>query len=109
VAHDRVTEAAIIGVPDEIKGTAMVAFCVLANEPTDSSLLESALKALVSKDMGKPLAPSRIHFVKAIPKTRNAKIMRRVIRAAYLGQDPGDLSSLENRGALDEISSLRTV
>ncbi len=109
VAHDSVTEAAIIGVPDEIKGTAMVAFCVLANEPTDSSLLESALKALVSKDMGKPLAPSRIHFVKAIPKTRNAKIMRRVIRAAYLGQDPGDLSSLENRGALDEISSLRTV
>ena len=63
----------------------------------------------VAKDMGKPLAPSRIHFVKAIPKTRNAKIMRRVIRAAYLGQDPGDLSSLENRGALDEISSLRTV
>ena len=42
--------------------------------------------------MGKPLAPSKIHFVSALPKTRNAKVMRRVIRAAYLGEDPGDLS-----------------
>ena len=61
------------------------------------------LKALVAKDMGKPLAPSKIHFVSALPKTRNAKVMRRVIRAAYLGKDPGDLSALENPGAVEEI------
>ena len=54
--------------------------------------------------MGKPLAPSKIHFVAALPKTRNAKVMRRVIRAAYLGLDPGDLSALENREALEEIA-----
>ncbi|MBA2335560.1 MAG: hypothetical protein H0V90_11585, partial [Blastocatellia bacterium] len=65
--------------------------------------LEAELKALVAKDMGKPLAPSKIHFVSALPKTRNAKVMRRVIRAAYLGEDPGDLSALENPNAVDEI------
>ncbi|HEV7644514.1 MAG TPA: AMP-binding protein [Pyrinomonadaceae bacterium] len=139
VAHERVTEAAVIGVPDEMKSTAMVAFCVLTASAQNSppyeggvahevrrggshsessppfeggvrlqpgggySELESELKALVAKDMGKPLAPSRIHFVSALPKTRNAKVMRRVIRAAYLGLDPGDLSALENPGAVEEI------
>ncbi len=114
VAHPLVTEAAVIGVPDEVKGTAMVAFAVLtgeqasllANEDKDASkmlALQSELKALVAKDMGKPLAPSKIHFVSALPKTRNAKVMRRVIRSAYLGEDPGDLSALENPAAIDEI------
>jgi acetyl-CoA synthetase len=128
VAHPRVTEAAVIGVPDEVKGTAMVAFCVLgtrtpstAQSASDSiasgsspsaiddrSSLAAELKALVAKDMGKPLAPSKIHFVSALPKTRNAKVMRRVIRAAYLGEDAGDLSALENPAAVDEIRNLGT-
>jgi acetyl-CoA synthetase len=64
------------------------------------------LKALVAKDMGKPLAPSKIHFVSALPKTRNAKVMRRVLRAAYLGENPGDLSALENPQTVDEIAGL---
>ncbi|MEP6789074.1 MAG: AMP-dependent synthetase, partial [Acidobacteriota bacterium] len=123
VAHPLVTEAAVIGVPDEMKGTAMVAFVVTRDkgqgtskdESSDSSLinhhssLEKELTALVSKDMGKPLAPSRIHFVSALPKTRNAKVMRRVIRSAYLGEDPGDLSALENPGTVDEIKKLRSA
>ena len=104
VAHSAVAEAAVIGVPDEIKGTAMVAFCVLNAEKTDS--LEAELKTLVAKDMGKPLAPSRIHFVSALPKTRNAKVMRRVIRAAYLGENAGDLSALENPAAVEEIRKI---
>ena len=116
VAHPLVTEAAVIGVPDEVKGTAMVAFCVLGNaevpsatasSPTEDadrmSAFQQELKALVARDMGKPLAPSKIHFVSALPKTRNAKVMRRVIRAAYLGEDPGDLSALENSNSIDEI------
>jgi acetyl-CoA synthetase len=53
--------------------------------------------------MGKPLAPREIKFVRDLPKTRNAKVMRRVIRAAYLGQDPGDVSSLENPDVVEEI------
>jgi acetyl-CoA synthetase len=122
VAHPLVTEAAVIGVPDEAKGTAMVAFVVLSDEGratsngdeevsassssllvTRHSSLEGELKALVARDMGKPLAPSKIHFVTALPKTRNAKVMRRVIRAAYLGEDPGDLSALENPPVVLEI------
>ncbi len=117
VAHPMVTEAAVIGVPDEVKGTAMVAFVVLtgeqapllARERGDENgqarvlALQTELKALVAKDMGKPLAPSKIHFVSAIPKTRNAKVMRRVIRSAYLGEDAGDLSALEDPSAVAEI------
>ena len=144
VAHPQVTEAAVIGIPDEVKGTAMVAFVVrsadtpvrmdaasafkenvgsksleaekntepfLAGGTDDAdksvrSPLEDELKALVAKDMGKPLAPSKIHFVSALPKTRNAKVMRRVIRSAYLGEDPGDLSALENPTTVDEIQNL---
>ena len=131
VAHPLVTEAAVIGVPDEAKGTAMVAFCVLTNSSSQSRKDAEApkaetravasvsradegvrvpsvdeLKALVAKDMGKPLAPSKIHFVSALPKTRNAKVMRRVIRSAYIGEDPGDLSSLENPLVIEEIRKL---
>jgi acetyl-CoA synthetase len=104
VAHSNVAEAAVIGVPDELKGTAMVAFVVLKGAETEN--LHAELKQLVAKDMGKPLAPSRIHFVSAIPKTRNAKVMRRVIRAAYLGEDAGDLSALENPNAVEEIKNV---
>jgi acetyl-CoA synthetase len=114
VSHPSVTEAAVIGVPDEAKGTAMVAFCVLgaqaslpASSPNGDETLAAELKALVGRDMGKPLAPSQIHFVSALPKTRNAKVMRRVLRAAYLGEDPGDLSSLENPKTAEEIATLR--
>ncbi len=107
VAHPLVTEAAVIGVPDELKGTAMVAFCVLSRSADERvSALQLELKNLVVKDMGKPLAPSKIHFVSALPKTRNAKVMRRVIRAAYLGEDAGDLSALENPNAVDEIENI---
>ncbi|MGI8466828.1 MAG: AMP-binding protein [Pyrinomonadaceae bacterium] len=104
VAHPLVTEAAVIGVPDELKGTKMIAFCVLKTKAADD--LESELKNAVARDMGKPLAPSKIYFVSAIPKTRNAKVMRRVIRAAYLGEDAGDLSALENPQSVDEIRQL---
>ena len=101
VGDERVAEAAVIGIPDEIKGTAMVAFVVLKTASAEN--LEKDLKAVVAKDMGKPLAPSRIHIVSALPKTRNAKVMRRVIRSAYLGEDAGDLSALENPNTVEEI------
>ena len=103
VAHPAVSEAAAIGVPDELKGEALVCVCVLkpGREPGDA--LREELKASVAGALGKPLAPRGVMFVRDLPKTRNAKIMRRVIRAAYLGLDPGDVSSLENPSAVGEI------
>ena len=108
VEHPRVIEAAAIGVPDELKGQALVCFCVLlpSATPPDPTFAND-LRALVAEKLGKPLRPERIHFVEDLPKTRNAKVMRRVIRAAYLGQDPGDLSSLENPHAVAEIERAR--
>jgi acetyl-CoA synthetase len=115
VGHELVAEAAVIGVPDEIKGTAMIAFCVLRNVGSlpaseiekDADKLSAILKQLIAKEMGKPLQPNKIHFVSALPKTRNAKVMRRVIRAAYLGEDAGDLSALENPKTVDEIAVIK--
>jgi acetyl-CoA synthetase len=104
VGYPLVAEAAVIGVPDELKGTAMVAFCVLNGEATEN--LEEELKNLVAEAQGKPLKPKRVLFVSALPKTRNAKVMRRVIRAAYLGEDAGDMSALENPQAVEEIRNV---
>jgi acetyl-CoA synthetase len=103
VSHPDVVEAAAIAVPDALKGSQVVIFTVLRAgcEPSDS--LRSALKDQVIAAMGKPLAPREILFVSDLPKTRNAKVMRRMIRSAYLGEDPGDTSSLVNPEAVEEV------
>jgi acetyl-CoA synthetase len=103
VSHPAVAEAAAIGVPDELKGEALVCFCVLKPPHQASDSLREELKQQIASSLGKPLKPKELKFVHDIPKTRNAKVMRRVIRAAYLGQDLKDTSSLENRGAVDDI------
>ena len=103
VSHPLVVEAAAIGIPDEIKGNTVVVFCVLRPEQETSEKLREELIELVSTSLGKPLAPHRVQFVSDLPKTRNAKVMRRIIQAAYLGADPGDTSSLINPEAVDEI------
>jgi acetyl-CoA synthetase len=105
VSHSAVAEAAAVGVPDKIKGQAVVAFAVLQPGFETSEALRSELEALVTKGLGKPLAPKEVRFVRDIPKTRNAKVMRRVIRAAYLGEPPGDLSALVNPEAVEEIQA----
>lgn len=103
VGHPAVSEAAAIGVPDPLKGQEVVCFCVLKPGYAPDEGLREALKERVAQHLGKPLKPREVRFVRDLPKTRNAKVMRRVIRAAYLGQDPGDLSSLENPAAVEEI------
>jgi acetyl-CoA synthetase len=107
VADPAVLEAAAIGVPDEMKGQALVCFCVLRPGHSPNGELTARLTALVVERLGKPLKPRAIEFVRDLPKTRNAKVMRRVIRAAYLGDAPGDLSSLENPQAVEEIRLAR--
>jgi acetyl-CoA synthetase len=105
-SHPAVIEAAAIGVPDEIKGEALVVFVVLQPDYQADEALGAELGALVAKELGKPLAPKAVRFVADIPKTRNAKLMRRVIRAAYLGEPPGDLSALVNPEVVKEIQRL---
>jgi acetyl-CoA synthetase len=107
VEHPGVLEAAAIGVPDPTKGQALVCFCVLRPNQRPSVTLASDLQALVASRLGKPLRPAAVEFVAELPKTRNAKVMRRVIKSAYLDQDPGDLSSLENPHAVEDIRKVR--
>jgi acetyl-CoA synthetase len=103
VAHPAVVEAAAIGVPHELKGEAAWLFCVLAPDSEPSAQLAREVAHAVVVALGKAFRPERVEFVQQLPKTRSAKIMRRAVRARALGEDAGDLSSLENPDALDEI------
>jgi acetyl-CoA synthetase len=108
VTHPAVVEAAAIGIPDAMKGQALACFCVLRPGYTGSAELADELRALIVNALGKPMKPEAIEFVPDLPKTRNAKVMRRVLRAAYLGEPAGDLSSLENPQALASITPRAT-
>jgi acetyl-CoA synthetase len=101
--HPAITLAAVIGAPDEVKGEEIVCFCTLAPGQQPSEQLRAELLALVVEELGKPLKPREIKFASTLPRTRNAKIMHRVIRAAYLGKDPGDVTSLEDPAAVEAI------
>jgi len=103
VGHSAVSEAAAVGIPDPLKGEALVCFCVLKPGNAASESLREELRARVAGALGKPLRPEVLKFVDDLPKTRNAKIMRRVVRSAYLNQAAGDLSALENPQSLEAI------
>jgi acetyl-CoA synthetase len=105
-AHEAVQEAAAIGVPHEIKGEAIVVFAVPRPEIEVTDALAEEVRQTIAAQLGAALRPQRVHWVSDLPKTRNAKIMRRVIRAAYLGLPPGDVTALENPAAVKEITAL---
>jgi acetyl-CoA synthetase len=107
VGHPAVAESAAVGVPDELKGESVVCFVVLRSGEEGSAALSEELKDRVARALGKPLRPGAVKFVAELPRTRNSKILRRVVKAVYLGQEPGDLSSLENPSALDAIGAAR--
>jgi acetyl-CoA synthetase len=104
VGHPAVAEAGVVGVPHAVKGEAIVCFVVLRPGQAPSEPLRAELAERVARQMGKALKPERLLFTRDLPKTRSAKIMRRVIRATYLGKEPGDLSSLENPAAVRAIT-----
>ena len=101
LATGRVREAAAIGVPDPVKGEAVVCVCV-----PDGQMVADELADAVVRGLGAPFRPREILFARDLPKTRNMKIMRRVVRAIYTGQDPGDLSSLVNPEAVTSLRDL---
>ncbi len=107
VRHADIVEAAAIGVPHDVKGSELILFAVTRPGVERSVALRQQLIEMVVAEMGKPLAPKSILFVSDLPKTRNAKVMRRMIRAAYLGLELGDTSSLVNPLAVEEIKQSR--
>lgn len=102
-SHPAVSESAAIGVPDEVKGEKVWCFVVLRPGVDATDALRAELRGLVGKGLGKAFSPDAVRFTASLPRTRSAKILRRTVRALALGQDPGDLSSLENPAALDAI------
>jgi acetyl-CoA synthetase len=102
-----VAEAAVIGKPHSLKGESITSYVVLRGgiNPTDE--LRKELREHVGNEVGKIARPDEIWFVSDVPKTRSGKIMRRVIRSKALGKDVGDISTLSNPEAVDEISKAK--
>ncbi len=106
VSHAAVAEAAAIGVPHEVKGETITVFVILRQGYEPSEQLRREIRQTVGSQLGKALLPEEVRFTTDLPRTRNAKILRRVIRAKYLGkEDLGDLSSLENLSAVEAIAA----
>lgn len=105
-SHPAVQESAAIGVPDPVKGEAIVVFVIAREGFSATPELEQELKNHATERLGRALQPSKIVLVKDLPRTRSAKVMRRLIRAKYLGRELGDVSSLENPEALDAIQPM---
>ena len=96
VSHSLVAEAAVIGIPDALRGNAIYAYCILIEGIEGSEELEKELKVHVRHEVGPIAVPSGIEFVDKLPKTRSGKIMRRVLKARAQGLDEGDVSTLED-------------
>ncbi|WP_456411614.1 AMP-binding protein [Oceanithermus sp.] len=107
IRHPAVQEAGAVGVPHEVKGEVPVLFVVLRPEFEGSEELAAEIAEKVAEVLGKPMKPAAVHFVSDLPKTRNAKVMRRLLKAAYLGESTGDTSALVNPEVLDEVRRLK--
>jgi acetyl-CoA synthetase len=106
VAHPAVAEAAVVGIPDELTGQALVAFVTLKHTEQPSPSLATALGDHVGQDIGKFAKPKRIRFADAVPKTRSGKIMRRLLRDLAAGkQAQGDMTTLEDIGVLAKLKA----
>lgn len=104
IAHQKISDAASIAIPDEITGEAIVLFLVVESK-TDTSINEE-ISDYISQKIGKLARPKFIFVLSELPKTRTGKIMRRLLKSKILGLDLGDLSSLENPQVLNEISKI---
>jgi acetyl-CoA synthetase len=100
--HPAVAETGAVGRPDELRGEVIAAFVVLKQGQAPSAALKEELVATVRSELGPVAVIGDLHFVRSLPKTRSGKIMRRVLRAVTLGRDPGDITTLEDEGSVEE-------
>jgi acetyl-CoA synthetase len=107
IDHPDVNQAAAVGVPDDTTGTAVVAYVITEDGVAETDDLREALRAQVGEELGKPFRPREVLFVDEFPKTQSGKIIRRAIEATYTGEDLGDMSSIENPDALDDVENAR--
>ncbi|RKD89302.1 AMP-binding protein [Halopiger aswanensis] len=107
IEHEVVNQAAAVGVPDDTTGTAVVLYVVVEGGIKESDELREEIRELVGEAHGKPFRPREVLFVDEFPKTQSGKIIRRAVEATYTGEDFGDLSSIENPEALEEIENAR--
>ena len=112
-AHHVVAEVAVVGVADNLKGQVALAFVVvkdpsILNGRGSELKLEGEIMKLVDEDLGSVARPSRVRFVSLLPKTRSGKLLRRTIQAICEGKDPGDLTTMDDPAALQQIRDLMT-
>jgi len=110
-SHPAVSEVAVVGVADALKGQVAMAFVVLkdasrAAEPAAALALEGEVMKRVDEQLGAVARPARVRFVTVLPKTRSGKLLRRAIQAVCERRDPGDLTTIEDPTALQQIRDL---
>jgi propionyl-CoA synthetase len=110
-SHPNIAEVAVVGVADQLKGQVAVAFAVVkdASGLTDDAArlkLEGEVMKVVDEQLGAVARPARVRFVTVLPKTRSGKLLRRAIQAVCEGRDPGDLTTIEDPSALQQIKDL---
>jgi acetyl-CoA synthetase len=103
VGDPAVAEACAVGVPHEVKGEVVWCFCVLRAGSEPGEELRARLRERCAQELGKAFAPAEVRFTTSLPKTRSAKILRRAVRATVVGDDPGDLSTLEDPGSIEAV------
>ena len=113
-SHPNVAEVAVVGVADQLKGQVAMAFVIAkdASALSDSAArlkLEGDIMKVVDGQLGAVARPSRVHFVTALPKTRSGKLLRRALQAVAEGRDPGDLTTIEDPTALQQVKDLVTA
>ncbi|WP_335999645.1 AMP-binding protein [Halorientalis halophila] len=105
--HAAVNQAAAVGVADDTTGTAVVLYVIVEEGTEEEDDLREEIRAQVGEELGKPFRPREVLFVDDFPKTQSGKIIRRAVEATYAGEDLGDMSSIENPAALEEIEDAR--
>jgi len=104
-SHPNISEVAVVGIEDKLKGQAAIAF-VIPKDASNTATLEAECMKTVDKTLGAIARPGRVYVVTLLPKTRSGKIVRRALQAVAEGRDPGDISTMEDQTVLAQIKTI---